>query len=222
MDSEESGKEEILDALNKTEREESPAMLAGIDFESAVRRVCDGGASEDSRVLEAADIVKGGLWQQRISRELDGDLLYGIADVIRRNAIFDIKRVFKYDLGKYEGSVQHLIYMYAAGIPNFDYVISDGHEVYIETYHWGAGSLDALRERIAELKDSLLSDDETRLAFLTHWRCGKDEGRSAGDIPGVTTTFRQEAAKGVIRMSKELRDSLIETGIKADRNNRLY
>jgi hypothetical protein len=170
MDSEDAGKEEILDTLNKAEKKESPAMRAGINFENDVRRVCSGGTSEDFCVLEAADIVKGGMWQRRVSRELDGDLLYGIADVIRRNTIFDIKRVFKYDIGKYEGSIQHLIYMYAVGIPNFDYVISDGQEVYVETYHWEARSLETLKERISEMKGSLLSDDEMSLAFQTHWK----------------------------------------------------
>jgi hypothetical protein len=168
-DSEDAGKEELLDTLNKVEKRKSPAMRMGIDFENAIRHVCDGGTSEDFCVLEAAEIVNGGIWQQRISRELDGDLAYGIADVIRRNTIFDIKRVNKYDLGKYEGSIQHLIYMYATGIPNFEYVISDGVEVYMESYHWGAGSLETLQERIAEMKSSLLSDDEMSLAFRTHW-----------------------------------------------------
>jgi hypothetical protein len=188
MDSEDAGKEEILDALNKAEKEASPAMRAGIDFENAVRRVCDGGwepgeeapidpskpthvQTEDFCVLEAAERVAGGLWQQRISRELDGDLVYGIADVVRRSTIFDIKRVvYKYEIGKYEGSIQHLVYMYAAGIPNFEYVVSDGRGVYIESYHWGAGSLETLRERIAEMKDFLLSDDEMSSAFQTHWK----------------------------------------------------
>jgi hypothetical protein len=174
-DSEDAGKEDILDTLNRAEKRKSPAMQMGIDFENAIRQVCDGGASEDFCVLEAAEIVRGGLWQQRISRELEGDLAYGIADVIRRNAIFDIKRADNYDLGKYEGSIQHLIYMYAADIPNFEYVISDGHEIYVESYRWGAGSLETLKERITEMKSSLLSDEEMSLAFRTHWMYRKDK-----------------------------------------------
>jgi hypothetical protein len=59
--------------------------------------------------------------------------------------------------------------MYATGIPHFDYVISDGQAVYVETYHWEARSLDILKERISEMKDSLLSDDEMHLAFQVHW-----------------------------------------------------
>jgi hypothetical protein len=178
-DSEDTGEKEmqdLLDTLNKVEKEKSPAIQAGIDFENIIHNVCDGTeVTDDFCVMDVVEIVKGGLWQQRVSRELDGDLCYGIADVIRRDTIFDIKRVFKYDLGKYEGSIQHLIYMYATGIPNFEYVISDGHEVYLETYHWEAGSLETLRERILEIKGFLLSNEEMRRAFLTHWRYRKDE-----------------------------------------------
>jgi hypothetical protein len=175
-DSEDAGKNEILDTLNKIEKGKSPAMQAGIDFELDIRQVCDSGMqTDDFCVMEAAEIVRGGIWQQRVSRELNGDLLYGIADVIRRNTIFDIKRVFKYDLGKYEGSIQHLIYMYATSIPNFEYVISDGHEVYVEAYYWGAESLETLGERISEMKESLLSDDEMNSAFRTHWMYRRNE-----------------------------------------------
>jgi hypothetical protein len=63
--------------------------------------------------------------------------------------------------------------MYASDIPNFEYVISDGQEVYMETYHWEAGCLELLRERVAEMKGSLLSDEEMRRAFLAHWRYKK-------------------------------------------------
>jgi len=175
INSEDAEKKEILDVLNKMPKEKTPAMQAGIDFENAIRDVCDGGTSEDFCVLEATEIVMGGMWQQRISREIDGDLAYGIADVIRRNTIFDIKRVNQYDIGKYESSIQHLIYMYATDIPNFEYVISDGHEVYVETYRWGTKSEETLRERISEMKGSLLSDDEMSLAFRKHWMYRKED-----------------------------------------------
>jgi hypothetical protein len=59
--------------------------------------------------------------------------------------------------------------MYATGIPHFDYVISDGQAVYVETYHWEARSLDLLKERIAEMKNHLLADEEMGMAFLAHW-----------------------------------------------------
>jgi hypothetical protein len=174
-ETEDAGKNDLLDTLNKVKKEPSPAMQAGIDFEDAVRRVCGGGTSEDFTVMDAAEMVAGGMWQRRVSKELDGDLLYGITDVIRRDTIFDIKRVNQYDTGKCEGSIQHLIYMYASGIPNFEYVISDGCEVYGESYHWNSKSMETLRERIANMKDSFLSDDDLSQAFKTYWKYSKEE-----------------------------------------------
>jgi hypothetical protein len=175
MDSEEEGRTAILETLCKVEKEKSPAMQMGIDFENNIRKVCEGGTVDDPCVNEVAKIVQGGMWQQRISRELDGDLVYGIADVIKRNTIYDIKRIYQYELGKYEDSIQHLIYLYAAEIPNFEYLISDGREVYEEAYYWESKSLDLLKSRIADLKDSLLADRELSSAFIENWKYRKEE-----------------------------------------------
>jgi hypothetical protein len=233
--SEGSGKEEILDALNKVGKEKSPAMRAGIEFENAIRHVCAEGSEtqeatpldpskpihvqgvfawEHFCVLEAAKIVKGGLWQQRVSRMLDGDLLYGIADVVRRDTIFDIKLVNKYEIGKYESSIQHLLYMHAADMPNFQYVISDGCEVYVEAYHWEAKSLETLRERIAEMKGCFLLDGEMSLAFRTHWRHRKSdagEARESAAAPrqsesdaGIQRTFEDVTNRNINALKRDM------------------
>ena len=175
MDSDDEGMASILNTLNKAELVKTPAMQAGIDFEDNIRKVCEGTPSEDFCVMEVAEIVCGGMWQQRISRELDGDLVYGIADVIKRDTIFDIKRVNQYELGKYESSIQHLIYMYSTEIPNFRYLISDGKEVYEEAYHWDSQSLDLLKSRIADLKESLLADTALCMAFNKNWKYRQEE-----------------------------------------------
>lgn len=168
-DNDSAGKGDVLDILNKVRRERTATMQAGIDFEDAVKRACEEGTGEDECVSEAARIVAGGMWQRKVRRELDGDLLYGIADVVKRNTIFDIKRVNRYDVGKYEWSIQHLIYMYATGIENFGYVITDGSGVYVEEYHWEERSLETLRGRIEEMKDCLLGDAEMGEAFRKNW-----------------------------------------------------
>jgi hypothetical protein len=175
IDGEGEGKAEILDTLNKVDKPKSEAMLNGIAFENEVLNVCNGGKSDDPCVNEIAGIVKGGLWQQKISRELDGDLVYGVADVIKRNTIYDIKRVNSYEVGKYEYSIQHLIYLYSMQIPNFAYLISDGNNVYEEAYYWEGKSLDTLRIRITDMKDSILADSEMREAFINNWKFRKEE-----------------------------------------------
>jgi hypothetical protein len=103
--------------------------------------------------------------------------------------------------------------MYATGIPNFDYVISDGHEVYVETYHWEARSLETLKERISEMKGSLLSDDEMRWAFQTHWTCKKDANREAnesvqtpGQISGteILKSFEDVRNRNINRLKRDM------------------
>ena len=69
MDSDGEGKTEILDTLNKVEKAKTAAMQAGIDFEGDIRKVCEGGTVDDYCVNEVAEIVRGGMWQQRVSRE---------------------------------------------------------------------------------------------------------------------------------------------------------
>ena len=177
MDSDGEEKTAILDTLNKVEIAKTPAMQAGIDFEDNIRKVCEGAISDDLCVIEIADIVRGGMWQQRISKELEGDLVYGIADVIKRDTIYDIKRVSQYELGKYESSIQHLIYMFSTDIPNFKYLISDGKEVYEEAYYWESQSLGLLKSRVADLKESLLADTELSLAFNKNWKYRQEEKR---------------------------------------------
>jgi hypothetical protein len=55
-DSEDAGKEDLLDTLNKVEKRKSPAMQMGIDFENAIRGVCDGtGVTDDFCVRRSGD-----------------------------------------------------------------------------------------------------------------------------------------------------------------------
>ena len=129
----------FLDCLNKVKKATDENMLKGIDYEYRVRNVDESGIKDkDNNVNEAAEIIKGGLWQEELSKTIIVQdyiiLLFGYADVIKLNKIYDIKRVKKYSLPKYFHSVQHKIYMLCAQIKNFDYVISDGNSVFIESY----------------------------------------------------------------------------------------
>jgi hypothetical protein len=58
-ETEEAGINDLLDTLNRVKKEPSPVMRAGIDFEDAVQRVCEGGTSPDPLVMEAAEMVRG-------------------------------------------------------------------------------------------------------------------------------------------------------------------
>ena len=60
--------------------------------------------------------------------------IYGYADHICRDKIYEIKTTRKYEFPRYLDAIQHNVYMLASGIENTEYVITDFKEYYIETY----------------------------------------------------------------------------------------
>ena len=169
-------KEEFLDFLNKKPFEPTEAILKGIKFEDAVHELTysQTTAKVEEEELETAkqiaDMVKGGIWQVSLSKKVDNYVLYGKADVIKGNTIHDIKRVGTYDLGKYQDSIQHLIYMECADIPNFNYDISDGKNVYVETYHKEKDNLTKIISMVNGMVNWLKATPEFWVAFDTNWK----------------------------------------------------
>lgn len=91
-----------------------------------------------------ASIIKGAPVQVRSSREIEVSgmriLVYGVLDALKAGTIYDVKFINKsmnsLELaGKYLESPQHPAYFYI--VPEameFKYLVSDGEDVYIETY----------------------------------------------------------------------------------------
>jgi hypothetical protein len=176
-DSETSTKQEFLDTLNKVEKEPTEAMLAGRQFEEDVEAACRDKEMEPDHyskcVFEVADQVRGGLWQEKVYSEarLGGTsiLLYGKADVVRRNWIYDIKRTANYDIGKYTSSIQHALYMHCSGIHNFRYLISDGRSVWHEDYRFDEAMEANMFGEIAQMLECILGDPEFSAAYQANW-----------------------------------------------------
>lgn len=124
-------------------------------------------------VENVANVVKGGLWQEPVKKELKiGNqefLLYGRTDVIKRDTIYDIKFTSKYELGKFLDSSQHLIYLYCSDLPNFSYLISDGKDWWREDYHNHAGVEGEIKSKVSEFLDYLEGDKEAKEMFLAKW-----------------------------------------------------
>lgn len=150
----ESVEEDFLRTLNREKSEPSEAMKRGIDFEGAVYALAEHGiAPEDKRtaqgVAKVAARIKGAQTQVKLSRPITVEghdfLVYGIADAVRAGEIFDVKFSTKSlgsadFYGKYLHSPQHPAYFYC--LPQayrFTYLVSDGVDVYEETYTptWG-------------------------------------------------------------------------------------
>jgi hypothetical protein len=118
--------------------------------------------------------VKDGLWQQTCKKELKiGNqefLLYGKMDVIKRDTIYDIKYTSNYELGKFLGSAQHLIYLYCTGLPKFKYLISNGKDFWIEDYFNNVNIEYYIKNKINNFLSYLENDNEAKNLFETKWQ----------------------------------------------------
>lgn len=147
---EEEANDDFLRTLRREPGEQTDAMRDGIMFEKGVYALA--GDPKSMAALPAwkeasskiADIIRGGQIQVKVQRDIaiDGDdyLLYGVLDAMKAGIIYDVKFSSKgfgaAELaGKYLESPQHPAYMYC--VPEalaFKYLVSDGNELYIETY----------------------------------------------------------------------------------------
>ena len=177
MDYPNATKEGFLKALRKEETEPTKLMKDGIKFENEIRDICDRKAFSEGETAsyQIASIVKDGFWQERVKKEFGDYILYGICDVIKDDTIYDIKLTSKYDdMGKYNYSIQHLIYMYCTGMRKFKYLISSqepscANEVFIEEHSWNADSENELKSKIFDCINFIYGNDEFRQAYEENW-----------------------------------------------------
>jgi len=172
---------DFLKTLSKEKFEPNQAMQKGIDFENDIKAKCDNILLDkkeniDYEVIcnDIATIVKDGLWQETCKKELKiGNqefLLYGKMDVIKRDTIYDIKYTSNYELGKFLGSAQHLIYLYCTGLPKFKYLISNGKDFWIEDYFNNVNIENKIKNKINDFLSYLENDSEAKNLFETKWR----------------------------------------------------
>lgn len=141
--------EEFLNALNRIPKETTPEMQNGIDFENEVYKEAAGTPrvphpSWENGIKAVATAIKGAQTQVKAQRECTvGNktlLVYGILDALKAGVISDVKFSNKSFgsaelAGKYLNASQHSAYFYI--VPEayrFDYLVSDGEDLYTETY----------------------------------------------------------------------------------------
>lgn len=111
------GYDSFYDMLYRRETEPTEKMLDGVEFE---RQAVSG------EIEELKPYLEGALYQPFVCKECEGYMLLGFCDFINRDTIYDLKFVSQYEIGKYNDSVQHLIYLYCTDMQNFEYVIGCG------------------------------------------------------------------------------------------------
>lgn len=140
---------DFLRTLRREPSETTEAMMNGLTFEDRVYRAAAGktirsDAKWREGALKVAEVIKGAQIQVPISRpiEVDGTtyLLKGVLDALKAGVIYDVKFLNKSlgssDVyGKWLNCTQHPAYFYLVPEAHeFQYVGSDGEDIYIETY----------------------------------------------------------------------------------------
>ena len=146
---EDDAQQEFLQTLRREPKENSEAMQKGIAFENAVYAEVAGIPRKpidkwERGIKAVASIIRGAKVQVRASRPLEVDgtefLVYGILDALRAGTIYDVKFSTEYlgsydAYGKYINSPQHPFYFHLIpGAREFQYLLSDGDDYYIEVY----------------------------------------------------------------------------------------
>lgn len=117
------GYDSFYDMLYRRETEPNEKMLAGIDFE---KRAIEG------EIEELKPYVDGAIYQAFVCKECEGYMLLGFCDLVNRDTIYDLKFVSNYEIGKYNNSVQHLIYLYCTDMEKFEYIVGCRDDIYFE------------------------------------------------------------------------------------------
>lgn len=172
--------ESFLATLRLEPKDKTAAMQKGIDFENDINTLVESGEANplppeagkwDKAVNRFARICKGGQSQVPVSGEICVNgmdlVLYGVCDYVKAGIIYDIKKVTRYEYGKYLDSPQHPMYLHL--IPEakrFDYLVFDGSFCYRETYR--RGDFQPIETTIAQflrfLRESGHMDD-----YKDHW-----------------------------------------------------
>lgn len=164
--------EDFLKVLRREPTEPTEAMQAGIAFEERIRGICEKRIDMLPNTPEKyiSDIVQGGFWQVAVSKKFGDNLLYGRCDVVKGDTIYDIKHTSTYDIGKYQYSIQHWLYMYCTGIRRFRYIASNCSDVWFEDYFFDSDTENILRARIADLLSFINANEEFSRIFNENWK----------------------------------------------------
>lgn len=183
--SETATKDDFLKVLRKEKEPPNENMLTGIRLEEdivacSLRKAVPADLLLPGREPEwiecctrIAAFVEGGLFQEKVYREYGVGpydvFLYGKVDVIKQQFAYDIKYSKSYEIGKYNDSIQHDLYMFCANLPRFAYLISDGRNVYQEDYARSVASEKLMFTRIFEMLNDIFADQDFAHAYDAFW-----------------------------------------------------
>lgn len=186
----------FLHTLQRKQTQPTKAMQDGIAFESMINDTVAGKAiippneKWGMAIQRFSRICAGGRSQLPLTGALHiagmDFVLYGICDYVKAGQIFDIKKVTRYEYGKYYGSPQHPMYLHLLPeAKKFMYLIFDGTNCYKETYR--RGDCRTIEEIITEFVRYLTETDRMEM-YQTYW---------------TMNTEREEKINGIYKRGKQ-------------------
>lgn len=140
----ESAQESFIKTLNREPFEPTEATVHGLAFEREVYAVVSGSTHPPYEqwkpgIMAVADKLMGASVQVKLYADLNVDgqdyLLCGVLDALKGGVIYDVKFSKSYEVGKYLKSPQTSAYFeLVPEAREFQYLISDGNEMWVETY----------------------------------------------------------------------------------------
>lgn len=180
----------FVSTLRREEVGQTQAMRDGVLFEDMVNRLVAGNpltdapnAKWDAAARRFAGRCSGGLSQMAVTGNLSAAgmdfCLYGVCDYVKAGLIMDIKKVARYEYGKYQHSPQHPMYLHLLPeAKRFDYLIFDGSNCHIETYR--REDCKPIEQTISEFV-RFLEDTGWLCIYKQFWRMNEERWRKRAD-----------------------------------------
>lgn len=180
----------FVSTLRREKKEPTQAMQDGIKFEDMVNRLVAGQSLEgeinakwDAAARRFAGRCAGGLSQVPVTGNLSVSgmdfVLYGVCDYVKAGLIVDIKKVTRYEYGKYQHSPQHPMYLHLLPeAKRFDYLIFDGANCHVETYR--RENCKPIEQTISEFI-RFLDETEGLNAYKQFWAMNKERWRKRAE-----------------------------------------
>lgn len=180
--------ESFLCTLRREKKEPTKAMEDGTRFEALVNGLVAGVPVQPHNDIwyQAAErfarMCSGGQAQTPVTGELNiggmDFVLYGVCDYVKAGIIYDIKKVTRYEYGKYLHSPQHPMYLHLVPeAKKFEYLIFDGNNCYKEVYR--REDCKSIEQTIYEFI-GFLRDADLLGVYMEHWAMNseREEKRS--------------------------------------------
>jgi len=170
--------EEFIDKINRVERPRTIEMLRGMEFERLVNALAKSKKipTEPIQVLDkivSPEIIMDFISDMehsaqqvflecQVSTRYGLVRLYGYADDILGDTVFDTKTTKEFELGKYRNNFQHRVYLEAlkkTGINQFIYRVTDFENYFEDVYDYHP-----------DFKTDLIRICEQLIEFLTVYR----------------------------------------------------